>query len=186
MLFNKHLIRENTHALLSASKHHWVNYDDDKLGQLYRTHRAAVRGTELHALAHSAIRLGVKLADIKKTMNLYVNDAIGYRMTPEQILFYSYNCFGTADAISFHDNMLRVHDLKTGSTPTSERQLYVYAAMFCLEYETKPHSIETELRIYQNNAVKVYEADPHTIAMIMSKIISADRQIEMLRQEAMG
>jgi hypothetical protein len=37
---------------------------------------------------------------------MYVNDAIGYQMTPEQPIYYSENCVGTADAISFKNDFL--------------------------------------------------------------------------------
>jgi len=153
---------------------------------MFVAHMAAVKGTELHAFAHEAIRLGVKLPNSKKTLHLYVNDAIGYRMNIEQILYYSPNAFGTADTISYRKGKLRIHDLKTGFTPCSEHQLEVYAALFCLEYEMKPMSIEIELRIYQNDEVRIYEADPDVITHIMDKIVSFDKQITKLRLEAMS
>ena len=186
MLFNKHSELAGKHAFLSASKYHWVNYDDEKLDRAFVTAMAAQRGTELHALAHELIRLGVKLPRNTKSLNMYVNDAIGYRMTSEQILYYSENCFGTADTIAFRRNKLRIHDLKTGVTPTSERQLEIYAALFCLEYRFKPFDIETELRIYQNDEVRIYEADPDVIAHIIDRIITFDKRITGLRMEAMS
>jgi hypothetical protein len=145
---------------------------------------AAQRGTELHAFAQDAIRLGVKLPRSQKTLNMYINDAIGYRMRTEQILYYSDNSFGTADAISFRKSFLRIHDLKTGLTPVSERQLEVYAALFCLEYRVKPFEIEIELRIYQNDEIQIYEADPDVITHIMDRIVTFDKRIEAIRMEA--
>lgn len=186
MLFNRHSNLEGTHAFLGASNYHWINYDDDKLDRAFLIAQAARRGTELHEFARTAIRLGIKLPDTPTTMNMYVNDAIGFRMVPEQILFYSVNCYGTADTISFRREKLRIHDLKTGVTKTSESQLYVYAALFCLEYGLKPHEISTELRIYQNDEVRIYEADPDVIAHIMDKITSFDKRIEALKQEALA
>jgi hypothetical protein len=147
---------------------------------------ASARGTDLHNFALDAIRLGVKLPKSAKTLHLYVNDAIGYRMTPEQILYYSDNAFGTADTVSFRRNKLRVHDLKTGLHPCSIHQLEVYAALFCLEYRFKPTEIEIELRIYQNNEVQVFEADPDLITHIMDKIVGFDKRINALRLEAMS
>jgi hypothetical protein len=147
---------------------------------------AAQKGTELHALAHDLIRLGVKLPRSPKALNNYVNDAIGYRMTSEQILYYSDNAFGTADTISFKRNLLRVHDLKTGVTPTSDRQLDVYCALFCLEYGFKPFEIQFEKRIYQGTEVKVFEGDPELIAHVMDKIITFDKRINAIRMEAMS
>jgi hypothetical protein len=172
-----------THAFLSASNYHWINYSDDKLDHAVATAMAARRGTRLHELARDCIELGVKLPDTPTTMNLYVNDAIGFRMTAEQMLFYSPNCYGTPDTISFRRDKLRIHDLKTGIAKTSENQLYVYAALFCLEYGVKPHQIETELRIYQNDEIRTYEGEPETIVYIMDKIVMFDKRIELLRQD---
>lgn len=186
MIFRSHSELLGRHAFLSASKYHWTNYDEDKLDRVFLTALAAQRGTELHELAHNMIRLGVKLPRTQKTLNLYVNDAIGFRMTPEQILYYSDNSFGTADSISFRNNMLRIHDLKTGVTPTSVRQLEVYAALFCLEYRMKPFEIEIELRIYQNDEIQIFEADPDSIFHIMDKIISFDKRLDALRMEALS
>jgi hypothetical protein len=186
MLFNRHSELAGQHAFLSASKYHWINYDDEKLERVFNASMTAQRGTELHAFASEAIRLGIKLPSTRKTINLYVNDAIGYRMTPEQILYYSPNCFGTVDTISFRKNKLRIHDLKNGVTLTSEKQLEVYAALFCLEYRFKPHEIDIELRIYQNDEVRIYEADPDVIAHIMDRIVTFDKKITAWRMEAMS
>jgi hypothetical protein len=146
MNFNTHSNLVGRHAFLSPSNYHWINYDEDKLDRVFFMQLAAQRGVELHSLGHQLIRLGVKLPTTRKTLNMYVNDAIGYRMTPEQSLYYSDNCFGTADAIGFRANRLRIHDLKTGLTEASMHQLEVYAALFCLEYRFKPFEIAIELR----------------------------------------
>lgn len=186
MNFNTHSAFEGKHAFLSASKYHWINYSSEKLDNVYRTALLAAKGTQLHEFAFQAIKLGIKLPKSQKTLNMYVNDAIGYRMTPEQILFYSVNCFGTADAISFKNKLLRIHDLKTGVTPTSMKQLEVYAAMFCLEYNYKPYELDIELRIYQNDAVEEHVPDVDDIAHIMDKIITFDKVIENLKAEALS
>jgi hypothetical protein len=191
VLFNKHSDYAGQHALLSASKHHWINYTDQKIDAFVISNLAARRGTELHALASECIRLGVKLPKTSKTLNAYVNDSLGFRLQPEVILFYSANCFGTADAIGFRNNTLRIFDLKTGITPTSFNQLYVYAALFCLEYDMKPMQIDTELRIYQNDEIKILPsadglADPHFITHVMSRIVYFDRRINEIRAEALG
>lgn len=184
MKFNDNSKLAGKHAFLSASKSSWLNYDEEKLDRVFMSNMAAQRGTDLHALAHDLIRLGVRLPETPTTMNLYVNDAIGYRMTPELTLFYSVNCFGTPDAIAFRRNKLRIHDLKTGTLHTSERQLEVYAALFCLEYGFRPFDIEIELRIYQNDEARIYEADPVSISLIMDKIKAFDKRINELREEA--
>lgn len=185
MHFNAHSKLAGQHAFLGASKYHWINYDEDKLSRTYLRALAAQRGTELHAFASEAIRLGIKLPGNGKTLNRYVNDAIGYRMSPEQVLYYSDNCFGTADAIAFRRNLLRVHDLKTGETPTSHHQLEVYAALFCLEYGFKPFEIDIELRIYQSDEVTVWEGDSDQITHIMDKIVTFDKIITGIRMEAL-
>ena len=186
MIFNKHSAFEGRHAFLSASKYHWINYSNDKLDNVYRTALLAAKGTELHEFASQAIKLGIKLPRTQKTLNMYVNDAIGYRMTAEQMLFYSVNCFGTADAISFRNKALRIHDLKTGTTPTSMKQLEVYAAMFCLEYGYKPYEIDIELRIYQNDDIMEEVPEADDIVHIMDKIVTFDKQIEILKAEALS
>ena len=184
MLFNQHSELAGKHAFLSASKYHWIRYSDEKLEATYRTQLAAQQGTILHDFAAQAITLGVKLARSQKTLNMYINDAIGFRMTPEQVLYYSDNAFGTADAISFRKGLLRIHDLKTGVNPASMDQLMIYVALFCLEYQIKPGSIEIELRIYQNDEVLVHTPELDDIVEIMDRMVAFDRRIEELRAEA--
>lgn len=183
MNFNQHLELQGHHALLSASTYSWTNYDLDKLEIWFARQLAKQQGTELHDLAATLIKFGQRLPESTKTLNSYVNDAIAYRMTPEQVLAYSRNCFGTADAISFRDDLLRIHDLKTGVTKASMRQLEVYAALTCLEYELKPGEIKMELRLYINDEVQVHEPDVIEIVKIMDTIISFDRRIEEMREE---
>lgn len=183
MIFEKHSELEGRHAFLSPSNYHWINYTDERLVERYATMRASVRGSKLHDFACEAIKLGIRLPANGETLSAYVNDAIKYKMEPEQVLYFSDNCFGTADAISFRRNKLRIHDLKTGVSPTSEHQLEVYAAIFCLEYGYRPFDITIELRIYQSDEVRVYEADPDNIAHIMDKIITFDKRIRELREE---
>lgn len=124
-----------------------------------------------------------RLSDHIGTLGMYINDAIRHRMTCEQVLYYSENCFGTADTISFRYKTLRIFDLKTGVIAGSVHQLEIYAALFCLEYEIDPYDIKIELRIYQDNEVVIYDADPDDIAFIMEKIQEFDRQIKQLRLE---
>lgn len=183
MIWNKHYrdVPEGAHAFLGASKYSWLNYDDDKLITVYKNQQAQIRGTRLHAFAKEAIELGQKLPKSKKTLNSFVNDAIGFRMEAEQPLFYSPNSFGTADAISFEKNFLRIHDLKTGATPASMHQLEIYEALFCLEYEYKPNKIEAELRIYQNDEILIEQPDPELITDICGRIIHFDEIITRLK-----
>lgn len=183
MLFKPHLELEGRHAFLSPSNYHWINYNDQKLEARYFAANAAQRGTDLHKLAHEAIRLGVKLAKSNQALSTYVNDAVAYKMFVEQPLFYSENCFGTADTICFRRNKLRIHDLKTGIVPASEQQLEIYAALFCLEYGIDPYSIEIELRIYQRQEVRVFIPFAERIDEIMNKIVIFDQQIEGLKAD---
>lgn len=183
MNWNEHSAFAGEHAFLSASKYHWVNYDDEKLLATFRTAQAAAKGTELHAFAAKAISLGIKLPRNDKTINAYVNDAIGFKMTPEQPLVYSVNCFGTADAIAYRKGLLRIHDLKTGTGRVSMKQLYIYASLFCLEYKVKPAEIDTELRIYQNDAVAIEQPDPDDVTHLMDLIVHFDRLIENAKGE---
>ena len=182
MIFNDHSNLVGQHAFLGASKYHWLNYNDEKLANSFFNYRASEEGTKLHEFAALCIKLNQKLARSKKTLNLYVNDAIGFRMTPEQVLYYSEYCFGTADAISFRDNFLRIHDLKTGVTPTHMEQLMIYAALFCLEYDVSPFDIGMELRIYQNDDVLICNPTAEEIVPVMNKIVHLDKLLAKVDQ----
>jgi len=114
---------------------------------------------------------------------MYVNDAIGFKMTPEQPLYYSDNCFGTADTICFRDNLLRIHDFKSGVIKAHMEQLRIYAALFCLEYKIKPGNIDMELRIYQSNDIVTENPTAEIIVPIMDKIITFDKIINKKRAE---
>lgn len=183
MIYNDHSKLKGSHAFLSASKYHWLNYDADKLVVVYNNLKNQEMGTKLHEFAATCIDLGQHLPDEKKTINMYVNDAIGYKMRTEQILYYSDNCYGTADAICFRRKFLRIHDYKSGFTPAHMEQLDIYAALFCLEYKMKPENIHIELRIYQNDEVIIREPDPQSINFVMEKIILSDKILKELKFE---
>jgi hypothetical protein len=183
MIFNNHFALAGRHAVLSASKYHWLRYSDEKFDEVYKTQLAARAGTQMHDLAANLIKLKVKLPRVDKTLNLYVNDAIGFRMEPEQMVVYSANAFGTADALSFRKGVLRVHDLKTGTTKASFDQLIIYVAFFCLEYDVRPGEIQIELRIYQNDEVQIYEPEVEEVIAAMSTIIRFDRRIQALEEQ---
>lgn len=173
---------EGSHAFLSPSNYHWLNYDEEKLIFTYRNWKAAQRGTILHEYARDSITLERKLRG-NDTLSMYVNDAIGFRMRPEQRLYFSKQCFGTADAITFRRDKLRIHDLKTGVTPASLHQLEIYNALFCLDYGIKPGDIETELRIYQNNDILIGNPTPEIILPIMDKITRFSNIIEEIDEK---
>lgn len=184
MNFAKHYNLKDQHALLGASKFQWIRYSDEKIAELYFATKAKEEGTRIHALASELIELGIKLPPNKKTLNLFVNDAIGYKMNSEQVLYYSMNCFGTADAICFRNNVLRIHDLKTGKIPAHFEQLLIYAALFCLEYDMKPSDMDDiELRIYQSNDILVMNPEVSDIVPIMDRIVTADKIISKIQIE---
>lgn len=182
MHFNQHWDLEGKHSYLSPSQPSWLGYDDDKFDRVYTSHLQARKGDRLHKLAALLIRERQRLEDTGQTLNSYVNDAIGFRLSPEQTLFWSDNAFGTADAIGIQGKKLRIFDLKTGLNKTSIEQLEAYAALFCLEYRYKPFEIEIELRIYQNDEVRVYNADPVAIDLIMKRYEYLDKRIQYLKE----
>lgn len=188
MAFNKHIKLEGLHAPFSPSQPHWLRYDDEKTIEVYRNKKAAEMGTRLHQWVKDTIDLGIKQPRSAKTIYAYVNDAIGYKMDTEVVLFYSERFFGTTDAISFRKGpngrmMLRIHDLKTGKTPVHMEQLEVYAALFCLEYDVRPGDIDMELRIYQNDTVIYHAPTAEDIAPIMDKIVHLDKMLKKLETE---
>lgn len=151
---------------------------------------ASQRGTKLHAIAADLIANRIKLPATNATFNKYVNDAIGFRMKPEQPLYFSDNCFGTADAIAYSEDeqFLRIHDLKTGITPVTDKygnlpQLEIYAALFFLEYDLDLNETDIELRVYQNDDIIISNPGIDRIAPIMDKIVAYDKIIDQIKRE---
>lgn len=180
MIFTKHSNLEGHHAPFGASQSAWLRYDDEKILATYNNMKAKEMGTRLHAWAKETIDLGIKQPRSKKTIYAYVNDAIGYKMDTEVVLFYSPRFFGTADSICFRNGTLRIHDLKTGVTKVHMEQLMIYAALFCLEYKIKPSDIEIELRIYQSDEVLYHNPTAESISSIMDRIVYLDKMLERL------
>ena len=191
MEFIQHKPLQGLHAPFSASQSHWLRYDDEKVMDVYLNKKAAAMGSRLHEWAKETIDLGLKQDTRKKTtLNMYINDAIGFKMSTEVVLFYSERFFGTADAICFRNekgkNVLRIHDLKTGKTGKIEdhiEQLEVYAALFCLEYKVKPGEIDMELRVYKNDEVMRHNPTAEDILPIMDKIIHLDKLLQKIDEE---
>ena len=186
MKFNDHHKLEGLHAPFSASQSSWLRYDDNKAKEVYLNKKLAALGTRLHEWAKETIELGIKQPKSKKTLNAYVNDAIGFKMDTEVVLFYSERFFGTADAISFRNGVLRIHDLKTGKSGKIEdhmEQLEIYAALFCLEYKVKPGEIDMELRVYKNDEVLVHNPTAEDILPIMDKIVHLNKLLEKIDYE---
>lgn len=213
MIFNDHYKLEGKHAFLGASKYQWLNYDDDTLESRYISQYSQAIGTVIHAYAATLIKHRIKLHRSDKTAiqaelvrngipeyafdvnhileNLvpYVNDGISYKMEPEQVLYYSNICFGTADTIQYYDkkHILRIHDLKTGAIPAHWEQLEIYAALFFLEYgkrlDIRPGDIETELRIYQNGDTNIFKPETSDLAQTMDAIVTANKHLQKIFEE---
>ena len=113
--------------------------------------------------------------EIYETVKLFINDAIGYKMSSEITLVYSKRFFGTTDAISFRNNFLRVHDLKSGDGKADFEQLLIYVGLFCLEYKIKPADIQIECRIYQFGEWRSCEPSVDVILPIMDKIVISEK-----------
>lgn len=200
-----------SHAILSPSKSSWTNYDNqDKLYDLVCSTYAQEIGTLLHKLAEVAIKYKVRIPKVaarpmillwllangiprgiinvdKYVPNFvsYVNDAIGFDMEPEVVLKVSDNAFGTADAIRFNEKkmQLRIHDYKSGVTKPCLRQLEIYAAYFCMEYNIKPKDIQIELRIYWQEEIIVGLPTPADIVPLIERTIESDKFIKNLKGE---
>ena len=186
MQFNRHTNLGGLHAPFSPSQSSWLRYDDDKATEVYLNRKAAELGSRLHQWAKDTIDLGLKQPRSKKTIYAYVNDAIGYKMDTEVVLVYSERFFGTADAISFRNGVLRIHDLKTGKSGKIDdhmEQLEIYAALFCLEYKVHPSDIEIELRVYKNDEVLVHNPTAEDILPVMDKIVHLNKLLEKIDSE---
>ena len=188
--FNKHKNLEGLHAPFSPSQSSWLRYDEEKAATILRNRRKAERGTRLHAWAKETIDLRIKQPRSKNTLSAYVNDAIGFDMDTEVVLYYSDRIFGTADAISYRKEarsegmyVLRIHDLKTGETDVKMEQLEIYAALFCLEYKVDPRKIKMELRIYQKDDVIFHNPTAEEVIAIMEHIIRIDKATENVYYE---
>jgi len=190
MFWKNHADIEGRHATLSASKYHWIRYNDDKIVDTYMTRLDAMKGTQLHELAKHLIEMKVKLPDTTATLNQYVNDCIGLRLSPEVMLVASANAFGTADAIGYRKipgqnrYKLIIADLKTGVHEASFDQLLIYVVFFCIEYKVDIMTIDVELRIYQNDEVRIFEPQLDDIIPIRERLLSADAIIDRMRAEA--
>lgn len=203
MLFKEHSNLEGTHAILAPSKPSWLNYTDEQIIESLRRQKASQIGTVLHSLAAKMITERIRLLkqdkhlvllylldnnipryviDVERIMETlipYVNDAIGFRMYAEKLLYYSDCCFGTVDAIVYQQKTktLRIHDLKTGVTPTRVEQLEIYAALYLLEYKLEERPENIELRVYQNGVVESFTPSIDRIEDIVDWIKTASNVI---------
>lgn len=206
MIWHDHSKLAGTHAFLSASQSSWRNKNAEELIDAKKNSFSQQIGTLLHAYAADCIKYkeklrksderGVKFDLMRKgipeyaidmhriypTFMSYVNDAVGYGLNPEMVLYYSNECYGTADAIDMDGKLLRIHDLKTGVKPAKMDQLMIYAGLFFLEYGVNPGAIQTELRIYQMDEVLVYEPDVDELREVMDDIVEKDRIIKAMNE----
>jgi hypothetical protein len=109
------------------------------------------------------------------TISSYVNDAIGFKMDPETVVYYSENFFGTADATRFSNDSIMIFDLKTGTSPVHIEQLMIYDALHCLEHGVNPMKVSHELRIYQGNDILLATPVGEDIKPIMDTIEYFDK-----------
>ena len=177
MQWNDHKYMRGKHAIFTCSNPCWAHYNAERAVDYVEKQMAKERGTALHEYAEQAIKLRQRQrGNCKDTICMYVNDALGYRLQPEVLLYYSDRFFGTADAIGYDEDnrFLRIHDLKTGSGPVHPEQLLAYAALFCLEYHKNPYDIQCELRIYQNNDKFIFTPTSEEIKQMMDQIIMLD------------
>ena len=187
MNFNRHFELEGKHAILSPSKPYWLNYNQDQIRNYVISQQAAARGTRLHDLAARLIQEGLKLKGPTQTLTAFVNDALGYGMSPEVALKYTENCFGHTDAIGYDRGILRVHDYKSGAGPVHMEQLEIYAALFLLEYERQfgvnPANTKVNLRIYQNDDIQEENPDKDRMEELIYLIKERDSWVEHTMQE---
>lgn len=202
---NKDMNQEQLYRLVNSSYaqeigtllHAFVEDDINYRVKMIQSDKKEIRK---HLLKHG-IPESIALEYVDRCFDVlmsYVNDAIGFRMDAEVELAYSSIpikslralginpvCFGTADAISFKENKLRIHDLKTGIKPAHMDQLITYAALFCLQNNIKPHELEDiELRIYQADEPIVFHPEVDDIIPIMDRIKKYDKWlIEYLIEE---
>jgi hypothetical protein len=175
---------------LSPSQYSWLNYTDEKLVERFSNLQAAQRGTEIHDFAAKAIKHKIAMPDDEITIDAYINDAIKFRMDPEVQLYYSKWCFGTADSISCRiepkvdkeRKVLRISDLKTGTNKAKIDKLYVYTALFCLEYDELPSDLVIILKLYQSNEILEDRPTSEDIVPIMDRIKRFDAIIESLQE----
>ena len=214
MNFNAHSELRGKHAVFAPSTPYWMNDTEEESIRRYCSSFGPSVGTALHSAAEDYIRYSMKLTrfdkkyvpltllkagipsavvdrlpvdDIFDNLMLYVNDCIGYRMTPEVVLCYSDLFFGTSDAVSFdeRERLLRISDLKTGNSPAKIDQLIGYDALFRLEYcpllRIRPEEIKSELRIYQFSEIQVCTPDPDDVISVMEQIKTLDKTVNRLQ-----
>lgn len=207
MIWKDYSRLKGTHAFMSPSRYSWVNMDLEKIIFSKSRSYATQIGTLLHSYAAMNIEAKWRINKSDKrdvvrylvvenkvpvraveteigrmflNLMLYVNDCIGYNMDPEVLLYFSKECYGTTDAISWDDKNkdLKIFDLKTGVTPANLKQLEIYAALFCLDYNIKPSQINSiELRLYQNAEIVGEMLNPIDLVPTIDKIRDVSKSL---------
>ena len=210
MIFQTISNLDGKHAPFSPSQPYWLGDDDKGIIKRFHAMYASSIGTVLHDFARKRIKYGMKLSKADKksaiidileagipkkvvdgldfdfifdNLQSYVNDAIGFRMSPEVHLYFSDNFFGTTDAISFHEKekKLRIADLKTGNATPHIEQLIIYAALFCLQYKKNPSDFDICLSFYHRGEIVEVETTANDIQETMDKIVAFDDVISRER-----
>lgn len=164
---------DTEHAFMSPSNYHWLNYTKERLIEVWDAKQNASLGTRLHIFAQECINLRIRVDPISHpTVAIFVNDAIDLGMYSEVHLEYDELCYGTADVLLFAHNILHIWDLKTGNNRVHHSQLYIYAAIFCLQNAIDPYSIQYDLRIYQHGKRVPSITYPERIANTMATIVN--------------
>ena len=174
MIWNNHKELEGKHAFMGASNYHWTNYDDITFEARYYNQFSQVIGTAIHELAHDCIvsrtklnKHDIHLIELKLYKAFVPKDAYDANLILENLIPF------VNDAIGYYerDKILRIHDYKNGVTQADIRQLYIYAALFCLEYHVNPLTLnKIECRIYQNLEVLIDNPTGEVIQFYMDKI----------------
>lgn len=157
-------------------------YAADAIRFREKLRKGDAKGIKFDLMRRGVPEFAIDIQSTFSTLMRYVNDSIGFQMDPEVLLYYSDTCFGTTDAIQYYGDILRINDLKTGTTPVKMDQLKIYAALFFLEYGYKPEKSRIELRIYQLDDYILYEPEPSEIREVMNAIVSKDRVLQKLKE----
>ena len=166
MIFNKHSELEGRHAILSPSKHYWLNYDDEGLMRNYISSFATDIGTLVHEYASDRIKyrlpIDIENEEAKNGLLMHLlKNGIPFRVIDLDRLFY---------------NLVPYVNDAIGYRMASMDQLLCYAGLFFLEYKRdyRPQTMKVELRIYQNQEVLVNQPSSEEVKAVMDKIIHGD------------
>lgn len=170
-IYLRHKVKSKRVLVEGIENYIYNKYFDEKYNELSYTATEYIK------------KVGPIVDRIYDTLKDYINDGIGFKMLTEWGLKYSDNFFGHADSIIFRDKTLRIHDLKTGTTPAKMEQLLIYAALFCLEYNFKPAEIDITLGVYKKDEVAFCDPESEEIIHIMNRIVHLDKLLRKMDNE---